>query len=108
MNVPYWLSFFFKYILVLDFEFFQGPGQNPKPICITIKDLRNEKSNSILMNYLNEDFTQNLYSKQLEINKKLKMYIKFAERESQKEIFETEKISKAVSDNIDPYKKILP
>ena len=40
MKVPAWLSFFFKYILVLDFEFFQGPGQNPKPICVTIKNLR--------------------------------------------------------------------
>ena len=56
-----------------------------------LEDLRNEKSNSILMKYLNEDFTQNLYSKQSEIDKKLKMYIKFAEREFQKEIFETEK-----------------
>ena len=56
-----------------------------------LEDLRNEKSNSILMNYLNEDFTQNLYSKQPEIDKKLKMYIKFAETEFQKEIFETEK-----------------
>ena len=56
-----------------------------------LEDLRNEKSNSILMNYLNEDFTQNLYSKQPEIDKKLKMYIKFAETEFKKEIFETEK-----------------
>ena len=45
------------------------------------------------MKYLNEDFTQNLYSKQSEIDKKLKMYIKFAEREFQKEIFETKKDS---------------
>ena len=56
-----------------------------------LEDLRNEKSNSILMKYLNEDFTQNLHSKQSEINKKLKMYIKLAEREFQKEIFEIKK-----------------
>ena len=56
-----------------------------------LEDLRNEKSNSILMKYLNEDFTQNLYSKQSEINKKLKMYIKLAEREFKKEIFEIKK-----------------
>ena len=58
-----------------------------------LEDLKNEKSNSILMKYLNEDFTQNLYSKQLEIDKKLKMYIKLAEKEFKKEIFETKKDS---------------
>ena len=39
MNVPAWLSKFFKHILVLDFEYSQEPGQNPKPVCVTIKDL---------------------------------------------------------------------
>ena len=43
------------------------------------------------MKYLNEDFTQDLYSKQSEINKKLKKYIKFAERKFKKEIVVTEK-----------------
>ena len=45
------------------------------------------------MKYLNNDFTQNLYSKQLEIDKKLKIYIRFAEKELQKEIFVTKKDS---------------
>ena len=39
MNVPAWLSNFFKHILVWDFEFSQEPGHNPKPVCVTIKDL---------------------------------------------------------------------
>ena len=58
-----------------------------------LEDLKTEKSNSILMKYLNNDFTQNLYSKQLEIDKKLKIYIRFAETELQKEIFVTKKDS---------------
>ena len=56
-----------------------------------LEDLKNEKSNPILMNYLNEDFTQNLYSKQLKIDNKLKMHIKFAEREYKKEILKSDK-----------------
>ena len=58
-----------------------------------LEDLKTEKSNSILMKYLNNDFTQNLYSKQLEIDKKLKIYIRFTEKELQKEIFVTKKDS---------------
>jgi len=56
-----------------------------------LEDLKNEKSNPILMNYLNEDFTQNLYSKQLKIDNKLKMHIKFAEREYKKEILKSDR-----------------
>ena len=56
-----------------------------------LEDLRNEKSNSILMNYLNENFTQHLHSKQLQIDKKLNMYIQLAEKEYQKEILEEDK-----------------
>ena len=33
------LKQFFDHILVLDFEFKQDPGCNPKPVCVTIKDL---------------------------------------------------------------------
>ena len=55
------------------------------------------------MKYLNEDFTQDLYSRQLEIDKKLKIYIRFAEKESQKEIF----VTKKVSEKFLAYKKII-
>ena len=55
--------------------------------------LKEEKSNSILMNYLNEDFTQSLHSKQLELDKKLKMYIKLAESEYKKKILKIDKNS---------------
>jgi len=56
-----------------------------------LEDLKEEKSNSILMKYLNDDFAQNLHSKQLEIDKKLKTYIKLAESEYKKN---THKIDK--------------
>ena len=68
-----------------------------------LEDLRNEKSNSILMKYLNEDFTQNLYSKQLEINKKLKTYIEIAEKGLQKETF----VKKKDSEKSLMFKKII-
>ena len=68
-----------------------------------LEDLKSEKSNPILMKYLNEDFTQDLYSRQLEIDKKLKIYIRFAEKESQKEIF----VTKKVSEKFLAYKKII-
>jgi len=68
-----------------------------------LEDLKEEKSNSILMNYLNEDFTQNLHSKQLEIDKKLKMYIKLAESEIKKKILKIDKNSKKFL----PFKKII-
>ena len=58
-----------------------------------LENLKEEKSNSILMNYLNEDFTQSLHSKQLEIDKKLKMYIKLAESEYKKKILKIDKNS---------------
>ena len=46
-----------------------------------LEDLRDEKFNSLFMKYLNEGFSQNLYSKQTEIDKKLKTYIMMAEKE---------------------------
>ena len=46
-----------------------------------LEDLRDEKSNSLFMKYLNEGFNQNLYSKQTEIDKKLKTYITLVEKE---------------------------
>ena len=42
MNYPITLNFlkkFFDHILVLDFEFKQDEGHNPKLVCVTIKDL---------------------------------------------------------------------
>ncbi len=46
-----------------------------------LEDLRDEKSNPLFMKYLNEGFDQDLYSKQTEIDKKLRTYIKLAEEE---------------------------
>ena len=46
-----------------------------------LRDLRDEKYNSLFMKYLNKGFSQNLYSKQAEIDKKLKTYIMLAEKE---------------------------
>ena len=58
-----------------------------------LEDLKEEKSNSILMNYINEEFSQNLHSKQLEIDKKLKIYIKLAESEYKNKVLKIEKNS---------------
>ena len=58
-----------------------------------LEDLKEEKSSSVLINYLNDDFTQNLYSKQFEIDEKLKMYIKLAESEYIKKIPKMDKKS---------------
>ena len=68
-----------------------------------LEDLKEEKSNSILMKYLNDDFTQDLDSKQLEIDKKLKKYIKLAESEYKKK---THKIDKNVEKFLS-FKKII-
>ena len=68
-----------------------------------LEDLKEEKSNSILMKYLNDDFTQDLDSKQLEIDKKLKKYIKLAESEYRKK---THKIDKNVEKFLS-FKKII-
>ncbi len=46
-----------------------------------LEDLRDEKSNPLFIKYLNEGFDQDLYSKQTEIDKKLRTYIKLAEEE---------------------------
>jgi len=46
-----------------------------------LEDLRVEKYNSLFIKYLNKGFSQNLYSKQTEIDKKLKTYIKLIEKE---------------------------
>jgi len=43
MSLLNFLKQFFDHILVLDFEFKQDPGQNPKLVCLTIKDLITEK-----------------------------------------------------------------
>ena len=58
-----------------------------------LEDLKQEKSSSVLINYLNDDFTQNLYSKQFEIDEKLKLYIKLAESEYIKKIPKIDKNS---------------
>ncbi len=50
-----------------------------------LSDLKNEKSNSVIIKYLNEGFSQNLYNKQTTIDKKLKQFIKVAEEELTKE-----------------------
>ena len=44
-----------------------------------LEDLKNEKKHSILLRYINEDFSQNLISKQNELDIKLKKYIKLEE-----------------------------
>ena len=41
-----------------------------------LDDLKSEKSNLTFMKYLNEGFSQELYSKQKEIDEKLITYIK--------------------------------
>ena len=68
-----------------------------------LADLRNEKSNSIFIKYLNEEFSQNLYTKQTTIDKKLKTYIKLAEEEKIKE----KHITKQDSEKFLPFKKII-
>jgi hypothetical protein len=46
-----------------------------------LEDLKKEKTNSLLMKYMNKNFTQNLNLKQKEIDKKLRKNILIAERE---------------------------
>ena len=68
-----------------------------------LEDLKNEKSSSILMKYLNENFSQNLYSKQIEVDKKLKTYILIAEKGlDKKKLEKKENLEKFL-----PLKKII-
>ena len=58
-----------------------------------LEDLKKEKSDFLLMKYMNEDFSQNLYSKQKNIDKKLRENILKAEREyKNKKILKSKKI----------------
>ena len=66
-------------------------------------DLNYEKSNPILMNYLKEDFSQNLYSKQKEIDKKIKNYIEFIKKNITKNNF----LNKDKEENFHAFKKII-
>ena len=68
-----------------------------------LADLRREKSNSILIKYLNKEFSQDLYTKQITIDKKLKTYIKLAEEDEIKE----KPIIKQDSEKFLSFKKIL-
>ena len=68
-----------------------------------LEDLKNEKSNSIFMKYLNKDFSQNLYFKQRKIDRKLKLYIKLAEKELEEKIFTPKKNPEKFL----PFKKII-
>ena len=68
-----------------------------------LDDLKNEKSNSIFIKYLKDGFNQNLYSRQLEINNKLKKYIHLAEKEMKKE----KQLTKENLDKIISFKKII-
>ena len=54
-----------------------------------LDDLRFEKHNSFLLQYLNKDFNQNLYEKQKVIDKKLKQHIQIAESKLEQETTET-------------------
>ena len=68
-----------------------------------LEDLRNEKSNLLFMKYLNEGFSQKLYSKQIEIDKKLKKYIRLAEEDLIKE----KDLTKNDSEKFLSFKKII-
>jgi hypothetical protein len=58
-----------------------------------LEDLKIEKSNLMLMKYLNEDFSQSLLTKQSEIDQRLKIYIQSAEKDLQEGILSTKKDS---------------
>jgi hypothetical protein len=58
-----------------------------------LEDLKKEKSDFLLMKYMNEDFSQNLYFKQKNVDKKLKESILKAEREyKNKKLLKNKKI----------------
>jgi hypothetical protein len=63
-----------------------GLGKKPKIVLWfyfernDLEDLKIEKTSSIFMKYLDKNFTQNLYTKQNEIDKNLRTYIKLAEK----------------------------
>jgi len=65
-----------------------------------LEDLKKEKTNFLLMKYMNKDFTQNLLLKQKEIDKKLRKNILIAERElKSRDILKREKIKKFTAFN---------
>ena len=66
-------------------------------------DLRNEKSNPIFINYLNDKFTQELYLKQEDIDKKLMKYINLAEQEM---LTKTNPLNEDL-ENFSTFKKII-
>tara|TARA_Y100000590_G_scaffold465926_1_gene639682 strand:- start:2658 stop:4025 length:1368 start_codon:yes stop_codon:yes gene_type:complete len=68
-----------------------------------LDDLSNEKTNPIFINYLNEGFSQELYSKQEEIDKKLIKYINLAKQKILGKI----NTSKKVSENFSSFKRII-
>jgi len=67
-----------------------------------LQDLKNEKTNSILLNYLNKNFTQSLIYNQTKIDSQLNKYIKIIERNLQNEILHVDKKEKYLS-----FKKIV-
>jgi hypothetical protein len=44
MNLKNFIFEHFKNVVVFDFEFSQPPGENPKPVCCTFKELKSGKS----------------------------------------------------------------
>ena len=67
-----------------------------------MQDLKNEKTNSILLNYLNKNFTQSLIYNQTKIDSQLNKYIKIVEKNLQNEIVHVDKKEKYLS-----FKKIV-
>jgi len=68
-----------------------------------LNDLKIEKTNSTLMKYLEENFSQNLQLKQIEIDKKLKNFIEIAEKNFKENNFS----NKQSNDKFLPFKKII-
>ena len=68
-----------------------------------LDDLRYEKFSEVLRNYLKEDFNQNLYMKQEEIDKKLRTHINLAE----KELKNKQAINNEISEKFSSFKKII-
>ena len=68
-----------------------------------LDDLKNEKSNQILLNYLKNDFNQNLTSKQLIIDQKLLKHIKYSE----KKLLNPNYLKKKTTEKFLSFKKII-
>ena len=68
-----------------------------------LSDLSYEKSNPILMNYLEENFSQNLYIRQEEIDKKIKNYIMIIK----KNLSNGSSLNKSKEENFYSFKKII-